>query len=885
MRSRADVEPADATQAGPPGLPVQLGRVTFEHHREPLGIGESEPRLSWTTEAGPGWAQSGYEVSVDRDGRSSSTGWVDGAGSVLVPWPGPPLRSREQATVRVRVLGADGTVSAWSAPAVVEAGLLFPADWSAVPVGPGPGTPPDGVWLLRREFDVQDDVLSARLYLTAHGVVDAELNGAPVGDEVLTPGWTSYDSRLRYATHDVTGLVGRGANVLGVRLADGWFRGLVGFEGGTREIYGDRVAVLAQLELRHADGSTSVIASGPEGWTTTPAPTTSASFYAGERHDARAHDPGWSRPGRPAGDWRPVTDVSPRDPATLVAPEGPPVRSTQELQPVSVTALEPGTHLLDFGQNLVGRLRLRVQGPRGTLIRLRHAEVLEDGRLCTRPLREAASVDEYVLAGDGLEEWEPRFTLHGFRYAEVSGWPGELEPGAVTARVHHTDMERTGWFECSDPLVTRLHENVVWSMRGNFVDLPTDCPQRDERLGWTGDIQVFAPTAAFLYDCSGPLRSWLRDLAAEQLPDGTVPWYVPYVPGGQMWSPPQPGAVWGDAAVLTPWVLFERFGDRQVLVDQYGSARAWVDLVVRLAGPGRVWDRGFQLGDWLDPAAPPEDPTASVTDPYLVATAYFAWSAEHLARTAVEIGQVADAEHYAGLAEEVRQAFRGRYVTADGRMTSDTQTAYALGICFDLLRPEHRRAAGARLAELVHGAGNRIATGFAGTPLVTEALTRTGQLAAAYDLLLGEECPSWLYTVRQGGTTIWERWDSLLPDGSVNPGDMTSFNHYALGAVADWLHRTVAGLAPAEPGYRRVLFRPRPGGGLTWARARHRSPHGPVAIEWHWTDGVLDVAVEVPAGATASVELPNRPPVDVGPGVHRLTAPVPLDWATAGTSA
>ncbi|WP_308128230.1 glycoside hydrolase family 78 protein [Modestobacter italicus] len=878
MRSRADVAAAGAGQPAD-DLAPQVVRLGFEHHRAALGIGEPAPRLTWATVAGEGWVQAGYEVAVDRAGRTTTTGWVEGTDSLLVPWPGEPLRSRERAEVRVRVCGVDGRESGWSAPAVVEAGLLSPEDWSAVPVGPGPGTPPDGVWLLRREFAVREDLVAARLYLTAHGVAEAEVNGAPVGDDVLAPGWTSYDSRLQYATHDVTDLLRPGANALGVRLADGWYRGLVGFEGGTREIYGDRVAVLCQLELHHADGSTAVVASGPEGWTALPAPTTSASFYAGERHDARADVDGWSSPGSPVGDWRPATDVSPRDPATLVAPEGPPVRRTEELAPVSVTPLEPGTFLLDFGQNLVGRLRLRVDGPAGTVLRLRHAEVLEDGRLCTRPLREAASVDEYVLAGGGPEEWEPHFTLHGFRYAEVSGWPGELDPGAVTARVHHTDMERTGWFACSDPLVTRLHENVVWSMRGNFVHVPTDCPQRDERLGWTGDIQVFAPTAAFLYDCAGMLRSWLRDLAAEQLPDGTVPWYVPYVPGGQMWSPPQPGAVWGDAAVLTPWVLFERFGDRQVLADQYPSARAWVDLVEQLAGPDRVWDRGFQLGDWLDPAAPPEDPTASVTDPYLVATAYFAWSAEHLARTAAEIGRGEDAVRHAALAEEVRHAFRSRYVTAAGRLTSDTQTAYALAICFDLLLPEHRTAAGARLAHLVHTAGNRIATGFAGTPLVTEALARTGQVSAAYDLLLSQDCPSWLYTVRQGGTTIWERWDSLLPDGSVNPGDMTSFNHYALGAVADWLHRTVAGLAPAEPGYRRVSFRPQPGGGLTWARARHTSPYGPVAIEWHWTEGRLDVEVEVPTGTTATVELPLQAPREVGPGRHRLTADVPPDWA------
>nr|WP_198144515.1 alpha-L-rhamnosidase [Parafrankia sp. EUN1f] len=753
-----------------------------------------------------------------------------------------------------------------------------------MPVGPGTRTTADGVWLLRRVFDLPADLLdrsrpTARLYLTAHGVLDAEINGTPVAEDVLAPGWTSYNHRLRYATHDVTDLLQPGPNVLGIRLADGWYVGLVGFDGGTRAIYGDRVAALCQLEVRRSGESTIVVASGADGWMVAPAPTTSASFYAGERHDARRDDRGWSCPGQPAGDWRPVHDVTSRDCGTLVAPEGPPVRCTDEIDPVSITPLGAGAYLLDFGQNLVGRLRLRVQGPRGTVVRLRHAEVLEDGRLCTRPLRGATSVDEYVLAGDRLEEWEPRFTLHGFRYAEIEGWPGPLDAGAATARVYHSDLERTGWFECSDPLVTRLHENVVWSMRGNFVHLPTDCPQRDERLGWTGDLQVFTATAAFLYDCTGMLRSWLRDVAAEQLPDGTVPWYVPYVPGGPIWSPPRPGAVWGDVAVITPWVLYERTGDQRILADQYESARAWVDLVTRLAGPARLWDSGFQLGDWLDPAAPPEDPAAALTDPHLVATAYFARSAALLARAAEVIGRRSDATHYEALADEIRHAFRDRYVTVDGHLTSDTQTAYALGICFDLLSPEHEAFAGARLAELVSNAGHRIATGFAGTPLVTEALSRTGYLRAAYDLLLCQECPSWLYTVRQGATTIWERWDSLLPDGSVNPGDMTSFNHYALGAVADWLHRVVAGLSPAEPGYRRILFRPRPGGGLTWARARHRSPYGIAAIEWHWIAGRLEVAVEIPTGSTATLEMPLHSSLEIGPGRHHFTADLPLDWA------
>jgi alpha-L-rhamnosidase len=412
-------------------------------------------------------------------------------------------------------------------------------------------------------------------------------------------------------------------------------------------------------------------------------------------------------------------------------------------------------------------------------------------------------------------------------------------------------------------------------MRGNFVDLPTDCPQRDERVGWTGDIQVFAPTASFLYDTSGMLSSWLQDVAVEQLPDGTVPWYVPVIPAHEKWTPIRPGAVWGDAAVLIPWVLYERSGDAGILAAQYESARKWVDLVDRLAGDSHLWNTGFQLGDWLDPAAPPQDPAAARTDKYLVATAYFAWSTRHLAKSAEVLGLAEDAARYFELADAIRDAFEAEYLLPDGRLTSDAQTAYSLAIQFDLISdPKMRAAAGVRLAQLVGEAHNRIATGFAGTNLVSDALTSTGQLGAAYDLFLEDECPSWLYAVGMGATTIWERWDSMLPDDTVHPGTMTSFNHYALGAVADWMHRVVAGIAPAAPGYRTIRFAPQPGGGFTYASAQHETPYGLASINWRIMDELLTVDVVVPTGADAVVQLPGVAEFAIASGAHTFTAAV-----------
>ncbi|MEV4564591.1 glycoside hydrolase family 78 protein [Nonomuraea sp. NPDC049419] len=879
---------------GHPGLTRRsaLLHVTppaFEHHRDPLGIGESRPRLSWTTTTdAPGWTQAAYEIEI-RDASGTAAWRVESGESVLVPWPGAPLGSRERREARVRVHGADGSSGGWSDWAAVETGLLEAADWQAGAAAPPRDLlgPPDGpALLLRRDFTLRGPVARARLYVTAHGLYEAELNGRTVGDDVLAPGWSSYDRRLRYRTHDVTALLREGPNAIGATLADGWYRGRIGFGGGKTAIYGDRTALIAQLEVTYEDGGTDLVVTD-EHWRCATGPITAAGLYDGERYDARLLPQGWSEPGFDAAAWT-LADVLGHDPARLVAPTGPPVRRVETLRPRQVLTGPSGETILDFGQNLTGRLRIRVQGPAGQTITLRHAEVLEDGALSLRPLRHAAATDTYTLRGDDVpEEWEPRFTMHGFRYAQIDGWPGPLpEPGAGTgveagggdgagveaaieAVVCHTDLRPTGTFRCSDPDLNRLHDNVVWSLRGNFVDVPTDCPQRDERLGWTGDLQVFAPTAAFLYDCAGPLASWLADLAAEQAKLGTVPHYVPWVP----LMPAEPAAAWGDAAVIVPWVLYQRYGDIGLLHTQYASMRAWVDHIAERAGESHLWDTGFQWGDWLDPAAPPDKPGQARTDSALVATAYHAWTAHLVAETAALLGHDDDAAHYARLAGEVRAAFGREFVTPSGRLACDTQTAHALAICFDLLEtPGQRERAGRRLAELVAADGHRIGTGFVGTPLVCDALAAVGAYGTAYELLTQRACPSWLYPVTMGATTIWERWDSMLPDGSVNPGEMTSFNHYALGAVADFLHRTVAGLAPAAPGYRRLRVAPRPGGGLTEAQAALDTPYGTARVAWTRAGGELTVTVTVPPGATAELDLPiEGGPAEAGAGTHTFT--------------
>ncbi|MCX6030702.1 MAG: glycoside hydrolase family 78 protein [Chloroflexi bacterium] len=849
--------------------------LRFEHLSEALGIGVASPRLSWIVAAAAGdWQQAGYEVEAHRPdgGLRGRTGPVASGESVLVPWPFAPLTSRERALVRARAWATDGRVSAWSEPAPVEAGLLDPGDWSGRFITPDwdeDTSRPQPCPLLRREFTVRSGhgVRQARLYITSLGVYEAQINAAVVGDHVLAPGWTSYDHRLRYQTFDVTALLKEGRNAIGVILGDGWYRGRLGGRGGRRNIYGDRLALLAQLEIVYADGTAERVVTD-ESWRAATGPILASDIYDGETYDARLAQDGWSAAPYDDHGWAGVRLVA-RDLAILVAPSGPPVRRIELIAPTAITTSPSGRTIVDFGQNLVGRLRLTVQGAAGHAITLRHAEVLEAGELCMRPLRHVKATDRYILRGGGPETWEPRFTFHGFRYAEVDGWPGELPSDAIRAVVCHSDMERTGWFECSEPLVNRLHENVVWSMRGNFLDIPTDCPQRDERLGWTGDLQVFAPTACFLYDTAGFLRSWLADLAAEaSAAGGVAPITVPNILPEPVW----PAAAWGDAAAIVPWVLYQRYGDAGILADQFASMAAWVDAVARVAGERRLWEDGKQFGDWLDPKASPNNPADARTAPAIVATAYFTRSAELVAQAAAVLGRDADAARYAALAAEVRMAFAAEYVTPAGRVVSDAATAYALALQFALLpAAAQRQRAGRRLAELVAAEGYRISTGFVGTPLICDALCDAGEVAAAYRLLLQTECPSWLYPVTMGATTVWERWDSLLPDGSVNPGQMTSFNHYALGAVADWLHRTVAGLAPAAPGYRRIMIRPSPGGGLTWACARHRTPYGLAECSWRIEDGSMTVEVEIPPNTSAEVYLPGQSgdPLPVGSGRYR----------------
>ena len=746
--------------------------------------------------------------------------------------------------------------------------------WSALPIAPNEDF--DGAPLLRTEFGLADGhgpVTRATLHATAHGVFEAHLNGQPVSDDVLSPGWSSYEWRLRYRSYDVTALL-QPTSVLGIALGNGWFRGRLGW-GGARALYGKELAALAQLEVEFSDGYVQTVVTD-ESWTAGPSAVLFNDLYDGQAIDARRYSDAWLEPGFSDEVW---TGVHPAelDFSTLTPYIGPPVRRQEELPPIKIWTSPTGKTLVDFGQNLVGWIRASVQGPAGTTITLRHAEVLEKEELGTRPLRTAKATDRFILSG-GEDVFEPTFTFHGFRYVEVDGWPGELTSDTLTAVVVSSELRRIGEFECSDEMLNQLHRNVVWGLRGNFLDVPTDCPQRDERLGWTGDIAVFTPTATYLFDVDDFLRDWLKDLAAEQqAADGLVPSVVPdvlkYVERPAGWPIPDTTAIWSDAAVWVPWSLWWAYGDLQVLADQFDSMVAHVRRIESKLSPTGLWDEGFQFGDWLDPTAPPDEPGVSRADNGVVATACLYRDAHIVRDAATLLGRHEDAEHFASLAERTRAAFNEHYVRPEGIIHSDAETPYALAIVFGLLDPEDEQLAGKRLADLVAESGYHIRTGFAGTPFITHALTQTGHLEAAYRLLLQTECPSWLYPVTMGATTIWERWDSMLHDGTINPGQMTSFNHYAFGAVAYWMHQIIGGIAPLEPGYSRVLIAPQPGGDIRWARSSLESRHGKISVSWSQDhDGPIELDVAVPDGVTALVQLPGTPAQELGRGQHHVSS-------------
>ncbi len=855
-----------------PTAALEVASLHTNHQANPMGIDAQTPCLGWTLAGSSrGAQQSAYRIQVaeSRDALANGedlvwdSGKVSSDESVHHAYEGPSLETGTRYFWRVQVWDGSGEPSGWSEAASWEMGLLDASDWSADWIEPDwePKTdsPPPSP-MLRTDFSIEGEVASARLYVTSHGLYEMHLNGERVGTQTFSPGWTSYNQRLQYQTYDVSGLLEEGTNALGARLGDGWFRGYIGFDG-QRNYYGDALALLAQLHVTYEDGRTAVAVRTDDGWQATTGPIRSSDIYMGETYDARREKEGWMHADYDASDWSGVR-VASHDKERLTAQEAPPVRRVQEIKPKEVIYTPEGDTVLDMGQNLVGRMQMEVEGEAGTEVTLRHAEVLDkEGNFYTENLRAADQEVTYVLDGEGTEVYEPFFTFQGFRYVKVSGYPGEVEPENFTGVVLHSDMTPTGHFQSSDSRLNQLQHNIVWGQKGNFLDIPTDCPQRDERLGWTGDIQVFARTANFNMDTAGFLQKWLRDLEADQLESGSVPHVIPNVLGeGSAGS-----AGWADASVIVPWATYQAYGNERILETQYESMKGWVEFVRERAAADSttyLWENNFTFGDWLSFNTDRSDYPGATTSKDLVRNAYFARSADLLSRAARVLGKEEDAERYRELFENVREAFRAEFVTPRGRITSDTQTSYVLALSFDLLPEKQRPVAAKRLAMDVRER-EHLTTGFLGTPDLAPVLSEHGYRKEAYELLFRTEYPSWLYPVTRGATTIWERWDGIKPDSTFQDPGMNSFNHYAYGAIGEWLYQEVAGIEADAPGYDEIRIAPHPGDTLSHARAFLDTGYGRVASDWERDDGEFRLKVTIPANTQATVRLPGASRGDV----------------------
>jgi alpha-L-rhamnosidase len=835
--------------------------LSCEHKINPMGVDVSAPRFSWKLD-GPGRniMQTAYSIRVasDKNFASKKISWQSGKvtsdESVLQAYAATALQSGTRYYWQVKVWDANNNESAWSTPAYWEMGLLQPQDWKAQWIEPVqsderhmPGL------LVRKDFAVQKKIVSARVYVTSHGFYELHINGKKVGDEEFTPGWTSYNKRLQYQVFDITQLLQQGTNSVGAMLADGWYRGALAWNNNWG-IWGKKLGFLCQLKITFEDGSEQIIVTDNSWKGSQDGPVTRDGIYDGESYDARKELKGWDNAGFDDSKWK-MVNVADNAKDNLVAVQTVPVRKIQEIKPIRIFKTPKGLLVADFGQNMVGWVRLKVKGNAGTMVTIRHAEVLDKyGDFYTDNLRAATATAEYTLKGGEEETYEPRFSFFGFRYIAVNGYPGELKPEDVTGIVVHSDMKPTGSFECSNALINQLQHNIQWGQKGNFVDVPTDCPQRDERLGWTGDAQAFCRTAAFNMDVSPFFTKWLKDVAADQYPDGQVPFVIPDVLRNKGVAT---SAGWGDVSTIAPWTMYRVFGDKKILETQYPSMKAYVEYIRNKAGDSYLWKGGSVFGDWLFYKSMAQTENDGYTSPDMIATMFYAYSAKLLAQAAEVLGKKDDVQTYNNIFDKVKEAFNRNYVTAEGRIASESQTSYVLALHFGLLPEALRSKATQYLVDDIKGRGNHLSTGFLGTPYLCHVLTANGRTDVAYDLLLQPTYPSWLYPVKMGATTIWERWDGQKTDSTFEDVGMNSFNHYAYGAIGDWMYRVVAGIEIGEPGYKHILIQPQPDKKFTYAKAGFESSYGQIAAGWEMKDGKLIIKVKVPANTMATITLPG----------------------------
>lgn len=835
---------------------VIVKNLLTENLVNPIGLGEKQPRFTWQlTSDKRDVLQKAYEIRVNAGKLLVwNSNKVMSDQSVQVPYGGSALQSGKKYNWQVRVWDNNDKPSAWSEAATYQMTLLDKSDWKAkwISAGYREDSVNRPAVYFRKVFLVDKKVLSATAYITSHGMYEAQINGKKVGDAYLTPGWTSYNKRLQYQVYDVTQLLASGQNVIGAVIGNGWYRGFLAW-GGNKDIYGKSLALLLQVNIIYSDGTSESIITN-ETWKSSPGSIRFAEIYHGETIDAQEEKTGWANNNYNESGWAAVK-VENHSFDNLIATYNEPVKKHETFKPVKIFRTPKGEQVMDFGQNLVGWVVVKTAGSAGNIIRIHHAEVLDkEGNFYIDNMREAKVTATYVEDGKGEKTFEPHFTFYGFRYIKVEGYSGELRPENFTAVTLYSDMKPTGEFTSSHPLINQLQHNIQWGQRGNFLDVPTDCPQRDERLGWTGDAQAFSRTASFNFGVNNFFSKWLKDVAADQLPNGSIPFVVPNVLG--------PGASgsagWADVATIIPWNMYLAYGDKKILENQYESMKGWVGFMEKNSN-AYLWNKGFHFGDWLFYRPfDDNDGRSAVTDKYLIAQCFFAHSTDLLVKTARVLGKTDDVAKYSTLLKNIKEAFVKEYVTPNGRLVSSTQTAYVLALNFDMLPESLRTQAAEKLAENVKNYGNHLTTGFLGTPYLCHVLGRYGYNDVAYSLLMQETYPSWLYPVKMGATTIWERWDGIKPDSTFQTPGMNSFNHYAYGAIGDWMYRVVAGIDTYEDGvgYKHIKIKPLIGGGLKNASASLQTYYGKVSSGWKLEGDKLIMEIEIPANTTATIYIP-----------------------------
>lgn len=854
---------------------IEVSRLYVENKVNPVGISEMYPRLTWVlTSARRGAVQTAFDVRVSENAESLqkgldlifSTGKIPSDQSVYVQFTGNTLKPGHKYYWQVRVWDQSDKVSKWSEVNYWVQGIMGPENWQAKWVQSGIAETEERIPpVFRREFALAKPVQLAVAFVTAHGIYEAEINGKKVGNQYLAPGWTSYNKRLQYQTYDVTNLLRDGKNAIGVTLGNGWYRGRIGF-GWKKNNYGTDLSLLFQMQVIYTDGTAETIVSDGS-WRSSTGPILSSEIYDGETYDARLEKKGWSEPGFVDVDWAPIKTAN-FPVVNLVATENESVRKHESFTPIKLITTPKGEKVLDFGQNLVGWVQLKVTGKAGDKISIQHAEVLDkEGNFYTDNLRSAKQTNTFILGGGREEVFEPHFTFQGFRYIKVEGYPGELNPENFKAIALYSDMRPTGTFTCSDDMVNKLQHNIQWGQRGNFVDVPTDCPQRDERLGWTGDAQAFASTAAFNFNVHSFYSKWLKDVSADQAASGSVPYVVPNVLGDDC----SPG--WGDVATIAPWVMYQSYGDKRVLESQYASMKAWVDFIWAQSA-NNLWRPKQSFGDWL--FFRPDDDNAgrsAATDKDLIAQCFYAHSTQLLINTAKVLEMEEDAARYDSLLVKIKDSFVNEFVTPGGRMVSGTQTAYVLALWFDMLPESLRADAVLRLVANIKDYDYHLTTGFLGTPYLCHVLSRFGQTELAYRLLLEKSYPSWLYPVTMGATTIWERWDGIKPNGSFQTPSMNSFNHYAYGAIGDWMYKEAAGIQPDPevPGYKSFFIKPSPTKQLQHVKAELETYYGKISSVWEWQGQQLVLTVSVPVNANAKIFVQATSEQAVSEGGRKLS--------------